>query len=601
MKPRSYQIDCHNAIMAARNEGVTRQLCVLPTGTGKMTISAMVPDVLGVPRNMRSLFLVHRDELAYQAADKLQAANPGRTVGIEKAQFRAENADIVVASVQTIGSSKVVETDEDSYWEFSPRIQQFNRDQFALIQADEAHHLTVHNKQWSSVLRYFQVLKGAEDENFKRMLCAWTATPSRADGLGLEAFFDKIVYHYDLLDAIKDGWLVRVVGHPVETEVDISKVRTTAGDFNAGDLAASVNTPERNEIAINTYEEICPGVQALFFTANIQHSHDFADAMTRRGWKVHALSGNTPEGDRRKLMQLIREGQIHGLASAAVIDEGTDVPIAEAAFMLAPTKSGLRYRQRVGRVLRPFPSPEDLADMRARGVTPKHIKTSAKVVDLVDVCGKHALVTLPTLFGLRANFKAKGKDLIEVVEEIEQLEMEHAGVSLRGEPNMEAIRTAIRTIDLMRAPIIPPEVQKYSRLTWLADGPGCYRIGRMDGSMLSVRETALGSFEIYSHVKGVRTFVGCERTLQESIINAEKEIPGEDKIVMKADAGWRTHAPTEKQTDMLYMVNKKLQASFRDKKTFFTYCLQQHKMGSVNHSRGAISTQIDLHRKARRF
>ena len=92
--------------------------------------------------------------------------------------------------------------------------------------------------------------------------------------------------------------------------------------------------------------------------------------------------------------------------------------------MARPTKSGLLFRQQVGRILRPYPSPEDLAEMARRGTEPAYIKQNALIIDVCDVSGRHSLISSPTLFGLRRDYNAQGKPLIEQVEEIRKIERE---------------------------------------------------------------------------------------------------------------------------------------------------------------------------------
>src|SRR5438552_469791 len=59
---RDYQIECLDAIQAAEDSEIRRQLVVLPTGTGKTIIFANLIQV----RPGRALVLAHRDELIQQ-------------------------------------------------------------------------------------------------------------------------------------------------------------------------------------------------------------------------------------------------------------------------------------------------------------------------------------------------------------------------------------------------------------------------------------------------------------------------------------------------------------------------------------------------------
>ena len=67
LAPRPYQYEAVAALLAATARGMQRPLLVLPTGTGKTIVFALLVQ----RRQGRSLILAHRDELIQQAADKL--------------------------------------------------------------------------------------------------------------------------------------------------------------------------------------------------------------------------------------------------------------------------------------------------------------------------------------------------------------------------------------------------------------------------------------------------------------------------------------------------------------------------------------------------
>ena len=69
---RPCQRACLDNIAGAPSRGVTRQLVVQATGLGKCVQAANMLSTLNIPRGKRSLFLVHRDELAYQAVEKFR-------------------------------------------------------------------------------------------------------------------------------------------------------------------------------------------------------------------------------------------------------------------------------------------------------------------------------------------------------------------------------------------------------------------------------------------------------------------------------------------------------------------------------------------------
>src|SRR2546429_1310714 len=98
LTPRPYQYEAVAALLAATARGVHRPLLVLPTGTGKTIVFALLVQ----RRGGRSLILAHRDELIQQAVDKLRLVEPTLPLGVVQATHDEHTAPTVVASVQTL-------------------------------------------------------------------------------------------------------------------------------------------------------------------------------------------------------------------------------------------------------------------------------------------------------------------------------------------------------------------------------------------------------------------------------------------------------------------------------------------------------------------
>ena len=98
---RDYQTECLTAISKASNDGVFKQLVSLPTGTGKTIIFAHIVKSIA-ERGGRSLILIHRDELARQAEDKLKMIWHEAEIGVIKAARNELDAPVTIASIQTL-------------------------------------------------------------------------------------------------------------------------------------------------------------------------------------------------------------------------------------------------------------------------------------------------------------------------------------------------------------------------------------------------------------------------------------------------------------------------------------------------------------------
>jgi superfamily II DNA or RNA helicase len=122
MNLRPYQIGAIEAVKERWLKGRSKQLISLPTGLGKTVIFSNLAKALGITKKI--LILAHREELLDQAAKKYAKWNPGVRIGVEKAERRAGDADVVIASVQTLRKG-------------SQRLAALNPTEFGLLITDE--------------------------------------------------------------------------------------------------------------------------------------------------------------------------------------------------------------------------------------------------------------------------------------------------------------------------------------------------------------------------------------------------------------------------------------------------------------------------------
>ena len=313
MALRPYQTEALSSIANSEREGCINQLVILPCGSGKTLVAASLPTTLAMQPWESGLFLVHLDELCWQAAAKFKACNPDLIVGIEKAQYHADpSADIVISSVQTLSRSP-------------DRLAAIASKDIRFVFCDEAHRSV--SPQWMKVLDQLHVLKGSEHRDPTRLLCGLTATPRRHDGMALEKLFDKIVFRRSIREMIAAGYLVEPIAYRVASGENLDGVSKRMGDFAPGELERAVNTPDRNALVVKKYLEYGAGLSAIAFTVDVQHSTDLASVFQHHGLNFEAMSGNTPEKKRAELVEAHRNGSLTGLVSCGVLclDDQTEI------------------------------------------------------------------------------------------------------------------------------------------------------------------------------------------------------------------------------------------------------------------------------------
>lgn len=337
---RPYQTDCVEAVRDGWLDDVQRPAVVLATGTGKTVIMAEI-----VSRETRAgrrpTILVHRDELVAQTVEKLTAVDPSLNVGVVQADRHEIDAEVVVASVQSL----VRRLDKGS------RAVACNRFNFVLV--DECHHAAA--KSYVDILTHFGAMKA--DSGCRAL--GVTATMSRADGSALGHIWQKVVYKYGAPDAIADGWLVMPHAKRARLDVDLSGLKSHHGDYSDSDLGGRLirHGARVAEVIIaearNEHGHIRRGI---VFTPTVECAEAWLWEFRDAGIRTEIVTGTTPRHVRREVYKATHEGRNDMILSVMVLTEGFDLPSVEVAVIGRPTKSLPLYTQMVGRVLRPSPA-----------------------------------------------------------------------------------------------------------------------------------------------------------------------------------------------------------------------------------------------------
>jgi len=305
---RPYQEAARQAIHGEWDQGRRKTLLVLPTGTGKTVVFASVA-ADQVRAGERVLILAHRGELLEQAADKI-ASFTGLKCAVEKAEQTAmgEWYRITVGSVQTLM--------RDS------RLQRFDPDYYGTIIIDEAHHALSDS--------YQRVLEHFADAH----VLGVTATPDRGDMRNLGQYFDSLAYEYKLTTAIKEGYLCKIKAQTIPLKLDMSGVKTQAGDYSAADVGHALD-PYLDKIA-DEMMNYCQGRKTVVFLPLIETSRRFCALLQERGFSAAEVNGDS--ADRAEILADFAAGRYDVLCNSMLLTEGWDCPSVDCIVVLRPTK-----------------------------------------------------------------------------------------------------------------------------------------------------------------------------------------------------------------------------------------------------------------------
>jgi superfamily II DNA or RNA helicase len=340
---------------AIREIGTDRStLVVMPTGSGKTKV---MTEIARRRAGDKILVLAHRDELLQQARERF-AHDCDERVGLDKADDFAADERIVVGSIQTVS--------------MPARLERFSKQRFDMIMVDEAHHACA--ATYRRVLDYFPDAK----------IIGVTATPDRADEKAMGQVFDSVAFLYEIENAINDGYLCDVRCSRIEIAgLDLSSVKTVAGDLNQGDLDK-----------VMAIEEVLLGVadatireagdrRTLLFTTSVANADRLAEIMNRhREGCAMAVNGKTEIDERRSILRAHQSGDYQFLVNCAITTEGYDDPAISCVAIARPTKSRALYTQMAGRGLRIFPGKSDCLLLDFCGNSGRH-----KLASALDVLG----------------------------------------------------------------------------------------------------------------------------------------------------------------------------------------------------------------------
>lgn len=313
-----------------RNSGATKGVVILPTGMGKTIFAALDAKRL----NLRTLFLVHKNEILTEAYEKFNAVWPEASKGFFNATEKDTTSQLIFASKDTLYRDG--------------NIDQFKPDDFDYIIIDEVHHSSC--TTYKKITDYFK----------PKYMVGLTATPERQDRADILELFDyNIYYELPQKEAIECGYLSGFKYYGLKDDVDYSKIKHNGIHYDVADLGRKLNIPERNEAIYQKYLLLADQKKAIGFCVNIKHAIDMANFFISKGIPAAAVHSDTSilsTEQKKAYIQDFRDNNISILFTVDLFNEGVDFPDVEALLFLRPTESKTIFIQQLGRGLRLNPN-----------------------------------------------------------------------------------------------------------------------------------------------------------------------------------------------------------------------------------------------------
>ncbi len=427
---RPYQREAIEAVLGARRDGVKRMVVCLPTGAGKTVIFSELARLA----QRQVLVLAHREELLFQARDKLRQALGGeRVVAIERGADRAAaDAKVLVCSIRSLRQDRLAEV-----------VRGRN---LGLVVYDECHHAAADDN-----LRVLRQL-GAFEANWSGTLLGFTATTARGDGQGLDTVFERIVYSRSLPELISDGFLSKIRGFRVATDADLTRLSSSGLDFHEDELAEAVDIEERNALVARSIQELARDRRTIAFCVTVNHARNLCQSLNLLGVPAGIVHGAMKADVRAQALADFRAGVVQVICNVAVLTEGFDDPGVSCIAMARPTRSEGLYAQCVGRGTRLHPD-----------------KNDCLILDFVDV-SQLSLCSLPSLFGVPRELNLDGEDANVARSTWQQNLLDHPGFELEaGSFTLPEIQERAESFDPLTLEA-NPEVRAISGNAWFSLG-----------------------------------------------------------------------------------------------------------------------------------
>ena len=338
MQLRDYQLDI---ILRTRNElkAVGKVLIQAPTGAGKTALTVHMMKT-AADRGKRAFFLVHQNELLKQTSAALWKQKLAH--GMISSGKRPSLLPVQVASVQTLVN----------------RLDQYEPPDLIII--DEAHRSTAES--------YKKVVEAYPNA----VLVGLSATPERTDGKPLGDMYDKIVAGPSIRWLQQEGFLCDYVLYAPNIGVDTSGIKTTAGDFNKGELERATDKPTITGDAVGHYKKLAQGKQCVVMCVTVNHAQHVADSYNQAGIPAACIEGSMTSEQRERVLNDFSEGKLKVITNVQLLVEGVDIPAIEVVQWLRPTQSLIVFMQGNGRGLRPHAGKDRLLILDHVGNAMRH-------------------------------------------------------------------------------------------------------------------------------------------------------------------------------------------------------------------------------------
>lgn len=307
---------------------------IIHHNTGKSLVQAeLIRRILEDAPYVRILALCHSKELVRQNYDETISIWPACPAGVYSAGLnRRERAQVLFAGIQSIHNKASFIGHYD------------------ICIIDECHSISGKNKD----TMYHNLFADLHVINPRMQILGLSATPYRLDSGNLVPnVFNGIAYEYNIIDAIKDGYLCEVISAPTKTVLNTDGVKMQGKEFAPGALEKAVDKEHLTRACIEEVIKNSYGRKSwLGFASGTEHAEHINDILNEYGIDSRFITDKTPSFDRDDWINKHKSGELKCLVNNAILTTGYNNPMLDLIFCMRPTQSKGLWVQMVGRATR---------------------------------------------------------------------------------------------------------------------------------------------------------------------------------------------------------------------------------------------------------
>ena len=115
------------------------------------------------------------------------------------------------------------------------------------------------------------------------------------------------------------GYLAKYSYYAPILDVDMSKVRKRAGDYDVNDLDTVMSTKKIYGDIIKNYKKLANNKKTIIYAPTIDYSKKMEQLFSEHGYSIKHFDGTTPKAERDKIVEDFRNDKIKILTNVDLV------------------------------------------------------------------------------------------------------------------------------------------------------------------------------------------------------------------------------------------------------------------------------------------